>query len=204
MTLISANHLQTILEVIHSANAHLEEFNTFRTEVLEAIRNIIQIDTANFFLFDENMVPYDPVALNIAEKYLHLYTDHFHRFNHFDPTYGCIKNRPAVTDNNLLPFSVFKKSYFYNEFLKVHNVHRQMVLYLQSEQKLLGFIGVHRSDENAEFKDWELAVAEKMAPLLSQSLEKAQFFQKTKSDQVYFQAILNRTNAGVMLVGFDL
>lgn len=201
---ISAKHLQTILEVIHTANAHLEEFDTFRSKVLEAIQNTIRIDSASFFLFDENMTPSDPVAFNIREKYLHLYMDHFFRFNHFDPTHGCVKARPAVADSNLLPFSEFKKSYFYNEFLKTHNVHRQLVLYLQSNHKLLGFIGIHRSDEKAGFKDWELAIAETMSPLLSQSLEKAQVFQRTKSDQVYFQTILNRTAVGVLLVSFNL
>lgn len=204
MTQISAKHLQTILEVIHTANAHLEELDTFRCKVLEAIQNTIRIDSASFFLFDENMTPSNPVAFNIREKYLHLYMDHFFRFNHFDPTHGCVKAKPAVTDSNLLPFSEFKKSYFYNEFLKTHNVHRQMVLYLQSNRKLLGFIGIHRSDERAGFKDWELAIAETMSPLLSQSLEKAQVFQKTRSDQIYFETILNRTTVGVLLVSYDL
>lgn len=203
-TQISAEHFQTILEAIRMTNAHLEDFTVFRNKVLEAIQSAIRIDTANFFLFDKNMIPYDPVGMNIAEKYLHLYIDHFFRFNHFDPTYGCVKARPAIADNSLLPFSEFKKSYFYNEFLTTHNVHRQMVLYLQSERELLGFIGIHRSDEKAGFKDWEVAIAEQMSPLLSQSLEKAKYFQKSKSDQYYFQTILNRTTTGVLLISSDL
>jgi DNA-binding CsgD family transcriptional regulator len=204
MTRISTKHWETIIDVIHTANANLEDFDTFRRQVLEALQTVIRNDTCTFFLFDENLHPFDPIAINIREKYLRLYQEHFYRFNHFDPTHGCLKARPAIADSVLFHSSAFKKSYIYNEFFKTHDIQRQLVLYLKSNQRMLGFIGLHRSDENAGFKEWELAVAETVVPLLSQSLEKAQVFQQTKSNQAYFEAILNRTSVGVLMLGITL
>lgn len=204
MTQINNKQWKSILEIIHATNAHLEDFNSFRRQVLKALQQTIRADFFNFFLFDHTRRPSSPMALNIEEKYLRLYQDYFFQYNPFDPVHGWATRDLAVKDNSVMTFSDFKKSYIYKEFLKTHNAHRQLLLYLKSDQKILGFVGLLRGDEKSPFNNKELAMAEAVAPLLSQSLEKARIFQKAKSEQVSFQTILNRAAVGILTLSYDL
>lgn len=200
MAATEKQHWGNVIDVIHTANEHLDDFNIFRNQVLMSLQKVIHVDTCNFFIYDDNLQAFNPVAINIREKYLQQYQEHYYRYDPFNLTHGYLQCRPVVSDSVLFQSSEFKNSIFYNDFLQSHDVSRQLVLFLRGNRRMLGFIGLHRSDEKAEFTTHELALAEAMVPMLSQSLEKAFQFDATQAKLTHYQTILNRSSAGVLML----
>ena len=190
MAQVDFSYWNDVLDIIYKANEHLDQFDQFRTIALKEIRKRIRVHSASFFLFDDKLKPTKPIAINLADQYLESYQTHYHRINPFDPIHVRIPSRWVLLDTDVSDYSMLKTSSFYTEFLKPQHTVRQMMLYLKSNQKLLGFIGLHRADERDLFSDTEMSIAEKVAPFLSQSLEKARLFQACETKNLDQQKLV--------------
>jgi len=204
MLQLDPQSLSNMLEVIRAANAHFDEVDSLRKAVLKALQKTIPTDSSNFFLFDQKRKPINPVALNLDEKYLQLYQSHFFRDNPFDPINLGVPSKAAIPDKSLYCLPDFTKTGFFNDFLRPQEIRRQMVIFLKSNKRLLGFIGLHRSKEKEGFEEREVRIAETIAPYLALYLEKAQLFERTKSKGDFFQVICDCVSVGVAILDFKL
>ena len=203
MTQIGMNYWDNILDIIYKANEHIDQFDRFRAETLNEIQKTIRTHSSSFFLFDDELRPTNPVAINLAERHLKSYQAHYHRLNPFDPIYVNVPSRWVLLDTDVSDYSELKTSPIFTEFLEPQQTVRQMMLYLKYDQKLLGFIGLHRSDERDSFSEIELSIAERIAPFLSQALEKARLFKETKTKSNLIRAFLNQMPMGLAILDMD-
>ena len=203
MTRLDLSYWDNVLNVIYKANEHLEQFDCFRVEVLKEIQRAIRTHSLSFFLFDDTLRPTNPIAINLAKQHLQSYQTYYHRLNPFDPIYVRVPSRWVLLDTDVSVYSEFKNSRIFTEFLKPQHTVRQMMVYLKSSQKLLGFIGLHRSDERDRFSDIEMSIAERIAPFLSQSLEKARLFREARDRAGMVHAFLDKMPMGLAILDLN-
>ena len=97
------------------------------------IRSILKtIFLTSFFLFDDNLKPTKPIAVNLEKQYLESYQNHYHRINPFDPIHVRVPSRWVLLDTDVSDYSRFKKSTIYTKLFKPQQTVRKMMVYLKS------------------------------------------------------------------------
>ena len=201
MLQLDTENLNTILEIVQAANVHLDA-DSLRENVLGVIQKVFRTDSCNFFLTDKDGKLVKPVSRNLDQSYLKLYQSRFFHHNPFDPVNLRFLPKTALTDEDLFSLPEFEQTEYFNDFLKPQKICRQMVIYLRSGEKLLGFIGLHRLKKTARFEERESRVGEVIAPHLTSALEKAQLFARVKEKGDFFRTIYDCTSVGFAI--FDL
>jgi len=201
MLQLDTENLNTILEIVQAANVHLNA-DSLRENVLGVIQKVFRSDSCNFFLTDKDGKLVKPVSRNLDQSYLKIYQSRFFRHNPFDPVNLRFLPKMALTDEDLFSLPKFEQTEYFNDFLKPQNISSQMVIYLRSGEKLLGFIGLHRPEKTSRFEERESKVGEVIAPHLTSALEKAQLFARVKEKGDFFRTICDCTSVGFAI--FDL
>ena len=201
MLQLDTENLNTILEIVQAANAHLDA-DSLRGDVLGIVQKVFSSDSCNFFLTDNDGKLTRPVSRNLDPDYLKIYQSRFFHHNPFDPGNLRFLPKTPLTDEDLFSLPKFEQTEYFNDFLKPQKISRQMVIYLRSGEKLLGFIGLHRLKKTARFEEREAKVGEVIAPHLASALEKAQLFARMKKKGDFFRTICDCTSVGFAI--FDL
>lgn len=95
----------------------------FRRKVVDALATCFNYTHANYFVFSENGEARDPVQLNITNRYLPDYFEHYHKLDILHPynvRYSLQRNVISITDS--LPYKQYEQSEFYMDFLKKMNL----------------------------------------------------------------------------------
>jgi DNA-binding CsgD family transcriptional regulator len=192
-------NLTAALEIIRVANLQLDA-DQLRKDAIKAIHKAFKSHSCNFFLIDQHSKLIDPIGVNLEQHYLSIYQSHFFRFNPFDPINLQRPSKATLTDEELFSLPDFLKTEYFNDFLKPQEVYRQMVVYLRSRGKLLGFIGLHRRKNSAGFGKREVTIGELIAPHLTSALEKAEMFRFVKEKEGLFRAVCDNTSVGMVIL----
>jgi len=200
--------LNKLLKIVGIAQNHME-VNALRKEVLPAIQKLFNSSSCTFFLTGDNGTLIDPVTTGIDKSYLKLYKAHYHRQNPFDPTnfnpFSSIQQGDlVVTDRSLFTMSKFVKTEYYNDFLKPQKIHNQMVIFLKSRGKLLGFLGIHRSKKGDSFEGAESKIGNILGPHISSALKNTQSYALMKEKQDFYHAISECRSTGFLILNKEL
>jgi len=196
---IDQQDLRAVLEIIRVADLHLE-VDQLRQDAIKAIHKAFKSHSCNFFLTDQHSKLIDPIGVNLEHRYLSIYQSHFFRFNPFDPINLERNPKATLTDEELFSLPDFFETEYFNDFLKPQEVYRQMVVYLRSAEKILGFIGLHRRKGSAGFGKREVRIGMLIAPHLVSALEKAEMFSLVKEKGGFFKAICDCTSFGKIVL----
>ena len=196
---IDQQDLRAVLEIIRVANLHLE-VDPLRKDTIKAIHKVFKSHSCNFFLTDQHNKLIDPIGVNLEQHYLSIYQSRFFCCNPFDPVNLERRPKATLTDEELFSLPDFFKTEYFNDFLKPQEVYRQMVVYLSSAEKILGFIGLHRRKGSAGFGKREARIGMLIAPHLASALEQAEMFRAVKEKGDFFKAICDCTSSGKIVL----
>jgi len=163
--------LQEIFNIIHLANCHLK-LPEMRARIAKSLKQAFQSKGVVFLLADKEFRTIDNMSLIGAGVDLHYMDPWVHYYCHQDPFQleGRSKNTVCKV-GDILPYRRWVNLPIYNEFYRPQNIHHKLSIYLRSNAKVLGLIGLFRPKVHQNFSRREVAKARILAPHLATALE---------------------------------
>ena len=163
--------LQEIFNIIHLANCHLR-LPEMRIRIAKSLKQAFQAKGAVFLLADKEFRAIDNASLVGAGVDLHYMDPWVHHYCHHDPFQLETRSRNAVCKvDDILPYRRWVNLPIYAEFYRPQNIHHKLSIFLCSNAKVLGLIGLFRPKEHQDFSRREMAKARILAPHLATALE---------------------------------
>ncbi len=168
---LTSKDLHEIFSIIHLANCHLK-LPEMRTRIAKSLKQAFQSKGVVFLLADKEFRTIDNTSLIGAGVDLHYMDPWVHYYCHQDPFQleGRSKNTVCKVDD-ILPYRQWINLPIYTEFYRPQNIHHKLSIYLRSNGKVLGLIGLFRPKEHQDFSRREVSKARILAPHLATALE---------------------------------
>ncbi len=168
---LTSKDLQEIFSIIHLANCHLR-LPEMRTRIAKSLKQVFLAKGVVFLLADKEFRTIDNASLIGAGVDLHYMDPWVHYYCHHDPFQleGRSKNTVCRVDD-ILPYRQWVNLPIYTEFYRPQNIHHKLSIYLRSNSKVLGLIGLFRPKDHQDFSRREMAKARILAPHLATALE---------------------------------
>ena len=126
------------------------------------IRMLIPYSNGYFLVFDENQninrkkSSFIGMNESAKEKYL----DYFYNVDYLKYVYDFSRETVTYRDTDILDDAMRKKTEFYTDFLRPHNIPFGGGIILMKQQKMLGIINLFRSKELGDFTDKDIYILE--------------------------------------------
>ena len=168
---LTSKDLHEIFSIIHLANCHLR-LPEMRTRIAKSLKQAFQAKGVVFLLADREFRTIDNTSLIGAGVDLHYMEPWVHYYCRHDPFQleGRSKNTVCRV-GDILPYRQWVNLPIYTEFYRPQNIHHKLSIYLRSNGKVLGLIGLFRPKEHQDFSRRETAKARILAPHLATALE---------------------------------
>ena len=168
---LTGKDLNEIFSIIHIANCHLR-LPEMRTRIAKSLKQAFQAKGVVFLLADKEFRAIDNTSLTGTGVDLHYMDPWIHHYCYHDPFQqeGRSKNTVCKVDD-ILPYRKWVTLPIYNEFYRPQNIHHKLSIYLRSNAKVLGLIGLFRPKDHEDFSRREVAKARILAPHLVTALE---------------------------------
>jgi DNA-binding CsgD family transcriptional regulator len=168
---LTSKDLHEIFSIIHLANCHLR-LPEMRTRIAKSLKQAFQAKGVVFLLADREFKTIDNTSLVGAGVDLSYMAPWVHYYCHQDPFQleGRSKNTVCKV-GDILPYRQWVNLPIYTEFYRPQNIHYKLSIYLRSNAKVLGLIGLFRPKEHEDFSRREVAKARILAPHLATALE---------------------------------
>lgn len=190
---------RTILHITRIANIDLE-LDNLRRKVLEELQKAFRANILTFFLADSNKRLSLPVLRDgdpaICQKYL----DYYYQFDPMSPSRNANLGKGVLRYNDIISYSEFVRTEYYNDFLAPQPIHFGMILYLNSHSRLLGRISIFRPRRDTNFSEREVIIARRIAPHVSFALENAKMYEKMKEERDFFRIIDQCSIYGILIL----
>jgi DNA-binding CsgD family transcriptional regulator len=102
----------------------------------------------------------------------------------------------------VVPYCDFKKTEYYNDFIRPQKIRRQMVVYIRVNDNLTSVICTHRSRDR-RFNREDRAAGDLVSSHLSSAFERIQMIEEVKKKGGFFQMILDNTELGVAVLDLE-
>ena len=141
---LTSKDLHEIFSIIHLANCHLR-LPEMRTRIAKSLKQAFQAKGVVFLLADREFRTIDNTSLIGAGVDLHYMDPWVHYYCHHDPFQleGRSKNTVCRV-GDILPYRQWVNLPIYTEFYRPQNIHHKLSIYLRSNGKVLGLIGLFR------------------------------------------------------------
>jgi DNA-binding CsgD family transcriptional regulator len=178
-----------------------QNIDSLRSDTLPMMRRIFRSDSTIIWLIDENNKIADPLEMNVPQRFFPMYRDYYFRKNPFDPVNMQSFAGTSASMEQVVPFNEFKKSEYYNDFIRPQKIQRQMVVYIRVNNRLKSIVCTHRF-KNRKFNQEDLNAGDIVSLHLSSAFERIHMIDAIKSRGSFLQMILNSTDVGI--VALDL
>ncbi len=168
---LSNGDFRDLFDVIHSAHLHVNP-SEMRAEVLRSLQKTFQAEGAIFFFGDRRRQCIDTTNMTGVGIDLGYHDSWVRYYSHCDPFQpdGSLRKNVCKVDD-ILPYRRWVKLKIYNEFYRPQNIHYKLSIYLRSETRVLGLIGMFRSRQRDDFSKSDVAKARILAPHLATAVE---------------------------------
>ena len=171
LDVFTGKDLHEIFNIIHLANCHLK-LPEMRASIIKSLKQAFRAKGVVFLLADKEFRTIDNASLVGAGVDLHYMDPWVHHYCHHDPFQQEGRSKSTVCKvDDILPYRRWVNLPIYNEFYRPQNIHHKLSIYLRSNAKVLGLIGLFRSKEHEDFSRGEIAKARILAPHLATALE---------------------------------
>lgn len=199
--LIDSTTSNNLLQLISSP---LTNINDFMYEVLEFISDTFGHERLAFFLVDESSkLKYTSKTSNVSEKSFKSYGDYFYKVDVFNPDNNQLlinSNRNVVTIPDIMPFKLFEKTEYYNEYLSKYDYYYYLSTYFRSKNQILGGFSVARSKEEGNFAEKDIQVLDKIAPYISNCLVNYLEVNQLKLERELYQNSIQDAPHGIIIL----
>jgi DNA-binding CsgD family transcriptional regulator len=198
LDVLTGKDLHEIFNIIHLANCRLK-LPEMRASIIKSLKQAFRAKGVVFLLADKEFRTIDNASLVGTGVNLHYMDLWVHHYCHYDPFQqeGRSKNTVCKVDD-ILPYRRWVNLPIYNEFYRPQNIHHKLSIYLRSNAKVLGLIGLFRPKEHENFSRGEIAKARILAPHLSTALENIFLFSEMDEPK----NLLGELGDGLSLFGF--
>jgi DNA-binding CsgD family transcriptional regulator len=169
MSELDIQDYQDILKIIDTANS-LSDVDSFRGELLNSLSQLFQADSAMFLLGNRENTEVDGsdcISINIDKNIwkefpLHREMDPFYQYGGF--------RRAVIGINDLMPYKVWEKNPFYNQFCRPLGIYHKLVIHLRRGHEIYGVIGMCRNKDRPDFSSKQKIACQMLASPLTTSL----------------------------------
>ena len=163
--------LQDIFSVIHSANCHVS-LSEMRLEVVRSLQKAFGAEGAVFFLGDRECGTIDNTSITGVGINLRYHDQWVRNYSRQDPFQQESSSRSTVCKvDDILPYRRWVNLKIYNEFYRPQNIHYKLSINLRAGARVLGLIGIFRSNEGQDFSERDVAKARILVPHLTTAVE---------------------------------
>jgi len=176
------------------------------SEVLCLLEQIFKTGNNNFYFASSSGQSLNlsrVVSRGLERKFFSKFKKYYHKL---DPFYNILSFNPpptvVVRDHSKNRGRLVE---YYSDFLKPQSIHHQMSIYLKSNQRFLGVLGLYRPQNANEFSSLDQAKANMMAPYLAGALENAIISeQKTKQATIIDSIATHMPYKGIIVLDGSL
>lgn len=199
-TSVPSKSIHDLIKFCRTASV-VTDIKSLRYDTLHLMRRIFQSDSTIIWHIDEKGRIADPLKLNIRQRFFPMYRDYFFKLNPFDPINMKSFRGTSASMEQIVSFDEFKKTEYYNDFIKPQKIKRQMVVYVRTDHQLKALICTHRFNHR-QFDQEDLNAADIVSTQMSSALERIGMIEAIRRRGSLFQMILNSTDVGI--VALDL
>ncbi len=168
--------------------------------MLEELQKAFHANILTFFLADSRSRLSSPVLKDGDPGICQRYLDYYYQFDPMSPWKGIEVGRGVLRYNDIIPYSQFMRTEYYNDFLAPQPIHFGMFLYLSSPKELLGRISVFRPKGCENFTEREVMIAKLFVPYLSFALENSKLYSKMREERDFFRIISECFSNGILIL----
>jgi len=140
-------------------------------------------------------------AVSPDRSYLNQYAEYFWRY---DPLYQmqfCSDtNKHVFKTDDIIPFSKMVKLEYYNSFLRPQNLLAELIIRINTRDKVSGVISLQRFREHSNFNVNDTQKASLLVPYLSNIFEAADRFIKINEERMLLEQWLDSHSEGLILL----
>jgi len=196
-----SDRVPKLMEFARIAGA-AQDVESLRAGTLSLIRRIFRSDSTIFWLINPDFSISSPLEVNVPKHFFPMYSDYYHRLNPFDPINMGSFRGTALSMEQVVPYKEFKKTEYFNDFIRPQRIRRQMVVYIHVQDALTSVICTHRS-RDIRFGKEDLAAGDMVSSHLSTAFERIQVVEKIRRKGSFFQMILDSTDIGIAVLDLD-
>ncbi len=123
--------------------------DSYRKEVLHILYNVFGYRYSLFWISDGNHL-IDPILLNIEKQSLIEYENHYKKQDFLQP-FNVKHKKRIQTLNDVVPFSKYLQTEYYNSFMKKYLFLDELAIYLEHNGEIVGGIGILRNRDETRF-----------------------------------------------------
>ncbi len=191
-------------KMLHFLEKIMVESEHFQKQVLISLQEHFGYQRASFFLIDPggNMVA--PVTLNIDDYFCDIYCRYFYQKDVFAPQrvvekLSISEKSSIVTVNDLMPRQHFEMTEYYNDFLSKQDIYHEIAVFLSSNGKLTGVIGLFRSRKEPGFSLQELKLLQQLSFYISRTLTHNLLLENTRQQRDVLGQYTNESPVGLLI-----
>jgi DNA-binding CsgD family transcriptional regulator len=199
MELLRSQDLKDILSIMRVTSSYLDK-DIFRQRVLDILSKIFHMENSIFFLADGNSKLINFWGKNVEEKYFREFRDYYYQFDPFKLIQGSFYGNRIVSLEDLIDYSSFLDSEYYNDFLRPQRIHYKTCVYLKSGIELLGVVGLFRPKEFGNFSEKEIRIIKLLIPYLCQTLKTIEVFRKIQLENSVLKMVDRDSSSGFIIL----
>ena len=199
MELLRSQDFKDILHIMTVISSSLDK-DDFRQKLLDSFLRIFHMENSIFFLADQNSSLTDFMGKNIDEKYTKDFVNYYHRDDPFRLIQGRFHGNKIISLENLVSYSSFLDTEYYNDFLRPQKIYYKTVIYLKSGTELLGIIGLFRPKGFGNFSEKDVRMMKILTPYLCQALKNIDVFRRIQFENCIFKMADQDSFSGLIIL----
>lgn len=180
-----------------------ENKENYQHKVLVLLDEVFDFKYTTFNLIDKKTLNlYCPIVNNITDNAVEQYYQHYFKTDIFHPSnnHELFFNKSLLSINDIMPYSEYENTEYYNDFLKTDMLYYQLAIPLKYENMLLGGIGVFKPKEEDSFNKKELAILSTLNKYISDELYKFLQIEDIKKDYQIYNHCFHEIPTGIMIL----
>ena len=164
------NTINSMLLKIYDIN----DIEKFTCTLLKMFRMLIPYSKGYFLIFDENdeIDREKSYFIEMNEESQNRYMDYFYDIDYIKYVFDFEKSTSVYRDTDILEDEIRRKTEFYNNFLKLHDIPFGCGILLIKNEKIYGIVNLFRSERLGDFTDKEIYILDILKLHLSNIIEK--------------------------------
>jgi DNA-binding CsgD family transcriptional regulator len=196
---LKSQDFKDILNIMTIIGSCLDK-DIFRQKLLDSLLKIFHMENSIFFLADQNSKLTDFMGKNIDEKYIRDFVNYYHRDDPFKLIQGRFYGNRIIRLEDLVSYSSFLDTEYYNDFLRPQKIHYKTVVYLKSGAELLGIIGLFRPKGFGNFSEKDIRMMKILTPYLCQALKNIEVFRRIQFENCILKMVDRDSSSGLIIL----
>lgn len=177
--------------------------NNFRHSVLQLLHDLFSYNHLTFFLTDEKGYLVNPVVINMSDKLMNNYIEHYFQTDIFHPAsldMDKLLGKTVLTISDIMPFEEFEKTDYCRDLLPMDNLYYELALPLKSQNKMIGGIGILNTKDQGDFTQRDIILLNYIGKHISMNLNIHLKISKLQNESQIYLDSMRQLPVGVIIL----